>query len=54
MEKINVLTELIVTDTIPLKQESSKIKTLSTAKLFASAILNVNEHGSISQLFKVD
>jgi ribose-phosphate pyrophosphokinase len=50
----SVLTELIVTDTIPLKQQSSKIKVLSTAKLFASAILNVNEHGSISQLFKVD
>jgi ribose-phosphate pyrophosphokinase len=50
----SVLTELIVTDTIPLKYESSKIKVLSTAKLFASAIMNVNEHGSISQLFKVD
>jgi ribose-phosphate pyrophosphokinase len=50
----SVLTELIVTDTIPLKYESDKIKVLSTAKLFASAIMNVNEHGSISQLFKVD
>ncbi len=50
----SVLTELIVTDTIPLKQESSKIKVLSTANLFASAIMNVNEHGSISQLFKVE
>lgn len=50
----SALTELIVTDTIPLKQESSKIKVLSTAELFAKAIANVNEHGSISQLFKVD
>ncbi|HTI59886.1 ribose-phosphate pyrophosphokinase [Mucilaginibacter sp.] len=50
----SVLTELIVTDTIPLKHESKKIKVLSTAELFAKAILNVNEHGSISQLFKVD
>ena len=50
----SVLTELIVTDTIPLKHESSKIKVLSTASLFASAIMNVNEHGSISQLFKVE
>jgi ribose-phosphate pyrophosphokinase len=50
----SVLTELIVTDTIPLKQQSSKIKVLSTADLFAKAIINVNEHGSISQLFKVD
>jgi len=50
----SVLTELIVTDTIPLKHQSSKIKVLSTAHLFAKAIENVNEHGSISQLFKVD
>jgi len=50
----SVLTELIVTDTIPLKQESPKIKVLSTADLFSKAIANVNEHGSISDLFKVD
>ncbi|MGF7042189.1 ribose-phosphate pyrophosphokinase [Mucilaginibacter lappiensis] len=50
----SALTELIVTDTIPLKYESPKIKVLSTAELFARAISNVNEHGSISQLFKVD
>jgi ribose-phosphate pyrophosphokinase len=48
------LTELIVTDTIPLKQQCSKINVLSTADLFAQAITNVNEHGSISNLFKVD
>jgi ribose-phosphate pyrophosphokinase len=50
----SVLTELIVTDTIPLKYQSEKIRVLSTAHLFAKAIENVNEHGSISQLFKVD
>src|SRR5471030_2613283 len=50
----SVLTELIVTDTIPLKEECDKIRVLSTAQLFASGIMNVNEHGSISQLFKVD
>lgn len=50
----SALTELIVTDTIPLKQQSPKIRVLSTAELFAKAISNVNEHGSISQLFKVD
>lgn len=49
----SMLDELIVTDTIPLKQQSSKIKVLSTAKLFAKAITNVNEHGSISELFRV-
>lgn len=50
----SVLSELIVTDTIPLKQECSKIRVLSTADLFAKAIANVNEHGSISDLFRVD
>jgi len=49
----SMLTELIVTDTIPLKRESEKIRVLSTAELFAKAIANVNEHGSISDLFKV-
>lgn len=47
------LTELIVTDTIPLKHSSSKIKVLSTADLFAKAIASVNEHASISELFKI-
>ena len=50
----SALTELIVTDTIPLKRHSDKIRVLTTAELFAKAISNVNEHGSISQLFKVD
>jgi len=50
----SVLTELIVTDTIPVKKESGKIRVLSTAELFTKAISNVNEHGSISQLFRVD
>ncbi len=45
------LTELIVCDTIPLRQTSPKIKVLSTAKLFARAIRNTHEHRSISALF---
>jgi ribose-phosphate pyrophosphokinase len=49
----SMLSELIVTDTIPLKRPSDKIRVLSTAELFAKAIANVNEHGSISELFKV-
>ncbi|MBC7653096.1 MAG: ribose-phosphate pyrophosphokinase [Oligoflexus sp.] len=49
----SVLSELIVTDTIPLRQESSKIRVLSTADLFSKAIANVNEHASISELFKI-
>jgi ribose-phosphate pyrophosphokinase len=54
----SVLTEMIVTDTIQLNPEKtnqcSKIKLLSTADLFASAIKNINEHSSISDLFQVD
>lgn len=50
----SALTELIVTDTIQLKQQSEKIKVLSTAELFANAIKNVNEHGSISNLFNIN
>ncbi len=49
----SVLDELIVCDTIPLKHQSSKIKVLSVAELFSKAISNVNEHGSISDLFKI-
>ena len=45
------LTELIVTDTIPLAEKSSKIKVLSVAKLFARAIRNTHEFKSISALF---
>ncbi len=47
------LSELVVCDTIPIKQKSSKIKSLSTANLFANAIRNVYEHGSISSLFQM-
>ncbi|MBE7178694.1 MAG: ribose-phosphate pyrophosphokinase [Mucilaginibacter polytrichastri] len=50
----SALTELIVTDTIPCKRDSPKVKVLSTAELFTKAIANVNEHGSISQLFRVE
>jgi len=45
------LSQLIVTDTIPLKQHSDKIKVLSCAKLFARAIRNTHDHKSISSLF---
>jgi ribose-phosphate pyrophosphokinase len=52
-ENINnsVLEELVVCDTIPLKQESPKIKVLSVAELFAVAIRNAFENKSITSLF---
>ena len=49
--KNSKLTELIVTDTIPLKQKSPKINVLSCAKLFARAIRNTHEYKSIAALF---
>lgn len=45
------LEELVVTDTIPLKRKSDKIKVLTVADLFAKAIRAIHEHGSISSLF---
>jgi ribose-phosphate pyrophosphokinase len=47
----SVLEELVVCDTIPLKQESSKIKVISVADLFAIAIRNAYENKSITGLF---
>lgn len=48
----SLLSELIVTDTIPLQKESRKIKVLTTANLFAEVIKRVESHESISSLFK--
>lgn len=45
------LTELIVTDTIPLKQQSSKIRVLSVADLFADIIHGMVNNESISSHF---
>ncbi len=47
----SVLEELVVCDTIPLKQQSPKIKVLSVADLFAIAIRNAYENKSITSLF---
>jgi ribose-phosphate pyrophosphokinase len=45
------LTELLVTDTIPLKKESNKIKVISVADLFAKVIYKVHNYESISSYF---
>ncbi len=47
----SVLEELVVCDTIPLKQYSEKIKVISVADLFAIAIRNAYENKSITSLF---
>ncbi|MDZ4668148.1 MAG: ribose-phosphate pyrophosphokinase [bacterium] len=50
----SVLDELVVCNTIPLARTDSKIKVLSVAQLFADAIKNITEHGSISSLFDMN
>lgn len=45
------LTELIVSDTIPLKKEVSKIKVVSCAPLFADVMNKVQSNTSISDQF---
>ena len=45
------LEELIVTDSIPLSQESKKIRVISCAELFADVMYNVHYNKSISSQF---
>jgi len=47
----SALEELVVCDTIPLKQQSSKIRVVSTDELFAVTIRNAFENKSINSLF---
>ena len=52
--KKSVVSKLVVTDTIPLKQKCKKIQVRSTAHLFAEAILRTHRNESISSLFDID
>lgn len=47
----SALEEIAVTDTIPLKRTSPKIKVLSVSDLFAKAIRKIHDNESISSLF---
>ena len=47
----SLIEELIVSDTLPIKQQSSKIKVLTIANLFADVIQNINQNQSISSKF---
>jgi ribose-phosphate pyrophosphokinase len=51
----SVFSQVLVTDTIPLKEEarqSEKIKVLSVASLLAKAIHNIHTESSVSVLFE--
>jgi ribose-phosphate pyrophosphokinase len=45
------LTELLVTNTIPLKQPNDRIKVLGIERIFATALHNIHNFGSVSSLF---
>ena len=47
----SAITELVITDTIPLKEPHDKIRVLSVADLFASVVKSVNSNQSISGHF---
>lgn len=47
----SALEEIVVSDTIPLKKESPKIKVLTVSDLFAKAIRKIHDNESISSLF---
>ena len=48
----SALTELIVTDTLPINKESPKLKVITTSDLFAEVIRRLKKKESISSLFK--
>ena len=48
----SVITKLVVTDTVPLRRDSSRIEVVSVAGLFANAIERITTDASISTLFK--
>ena len=49
----SALEELIVTDSIPLRKESSKLRVLTCANLFAEVMYNVHNNESISNKFVI-
>ncbi len=48
----SALKKLIVSDTVPLRRECSKIEVMSVARLFAEAIRRTYQNESISSLFE--
>lgn len=54
IEKSNAIDNMIVTDTIPLRQESKKITVVSVADLLAEAIIRTHDNRSVSSLFEIE
>ena len=49
----SLIEELIVSDTLPVREESSKIKVLTISNLFADVINNIHNNKSISSKFLI-
>lgn len=49
----SAFTEVVVTDTIPVRHESKKVRVLSTATLLADVIKRAHNYESISSLFNI-
>ena len=49
----SLIEELIVSDTLPIKEESTKIKVLTISNLFADVIDNIHNNKSISSKFLI-
>lgn len=54
IEKSDAIDNMIVTDTIPLQQKSSKITVVSVAELLAEAIIRTHDNRSVSSLFEIE
>ena len=48
----DAISNIVVTDTVPVKAGNGKVTVLSVASLLAAAIRNVHENGSVSSLFQ--
>jgi ribose-phosphate pyrophosphokinase len=54
LEATEELDKLLVTDTIPLKSESKKIKVVTVSEMLAEAIVRTHDNRSISSLFEIE
>lgn len=54
LENVDAVESIFVTDTIPIKRESSKIHVISVAELLSEAIIRTHDNRSISSLFEIE
>lgn len=53
IEQSEAISHIYITDTIPLRRPSPKLRVISVAQLFAEAIVRTHENTSISSLFEI-